>query len=171
MFVFTLVKDSPQQHGCRAFWGTCPWGVRCNTCGRCARPNRHSPTIPSPSGVWLCPSVPQAGITVRLMTGDSMEMALALGMRCGLFTNCAAPLSMRGPEFQEMTGSKPQELMALLPDLRLLSRFSTKHKELFIGPAQEGPPGRIQIALFSPLGTGFVDGAPLAGRRRRLAGT
>ncbi|KYR00515.1 P-type ATPase [Tieghemostelium lacteum] len=69
-----------------------------------------------------------AGITVRMVTGDNIVTARNIAKNCGILTE--GGLCMEGPKFREL----PQEEMdAILPKLQVLARSSPTDKQLLVG--------------------------------------
>ena len=77
-----------------------------------------------PTSVARCQN---AGITVRMVTGDNMETAKAIAAECGIFT--AGGVALEGREFRVMT---PAQLDAVLPKLQVLARSSPEDKFLLV---------------------------------------
>eukprot|EP01041_Mallomonas_annulata_P010440 gene10440-21785_t len=69
----------------------------------------------------------QAGVTVRMVTGDNLETACAIAKQCGILT--ADGLAMEGPKFRELT---PKQADAILPKLQVLARSSPEDKFLLV---------------------------------------
>eukprot|EP00604_Paraphysomonas_vestita_P002462 CAMPEP_0174819320 /NCGR_PEP_ID=MMETSP1107-20130205/2480_1 /TAXON_ID=36770 /ORGANISM="Paraphysomonas vestita, Strain GFlagA" /LENGTH=233 /DNA_ID=CAMNT_0016032587 /DNA_START=353 /DNA_END=1051 /DNA_ORIENTATION=+ len=64
-----------------------------------------------------------AGIFVRMVTGDNIETAKAIATSCGILT--PGGIAMEGPEFRKLT---PQQLDDILPNLQVLARSSPNDK-------------------------------------------
>lgn len=69
----------------------------------------------------------QAGIMVRMVTGDNLETAKAIARKCGILT--AGGEALEGPEFRDMT---PEALDAILPKLQVLARSSPADKHTLV---------------------------------------
>ena len=68
-----------------------------------------------------------AGITVRMVTGDNITTAEAIAIQCGIKTSTG--LVMEGPKFRQL----PEvEMDAILPHLQILARSSPSDKQLLI---------------------------------------
>ena len=65
----------------------------------------------------------EAGIFVRMVTGDNLETAKAIARECGILTE--GGIAMEGPAFRALT---PAELDAVLPRLQVLARSSPDDK-------------------------------------------
>jgi Ca2+-transporting ATPase len=65
----------------------------------------------------------QAGIFVRMVTGDNIETAKAIAAECGILTE--GGIAMEGPEFRKL---KTFELDKILPKLQVLARSSPDDK-------------------------------------------
>ncbi len=69
----------------------------------------------------------QAGVTVRMVTGDNIATACAIARQCGILTPTG--LAAEGPTFRKM---KPKEVDAILPRLQVLARSSPDDKFLLV---------------------------------------
>lgn len=69
----------------------------------------------------------QAGIFVRMVTGDNIETAKAIARECGILTD--GGLAMEGPDFRKLS---PQALDAVLPYLQVLARSSPDDKHSLV---------------------------------------
>ena len=77
-----------------------------------------------PAAVATCQD---AGITVRMVTGDNIHTAQHIARECGIFTE--GGLSMEGPTFRALPEA---ELVALLPRLQVLARSSPADKLVLV---------------------------------------
>ena len=68
-----------------------------------------------------------AGVTVRMVTGDNLITATAIAIQCGIKT--PQGLSMEGPKFRTL--SDP-ELNEILPRLQVLARSSPEDKRILV---------------------------------------
>lgn len=82
----------------------------------------------------LRPEVPEAvsnckdaGIVVRMVTGDSIATAKAISKGCGILTE--GGLVMEGPAFRKLT---EKELDEVLPKLQVLARSSPLDKQILV---------------------------------------
>lgn len=73
-----------------------------------------------PEAVKICQN---AGIVVRMVTGDNIETAKAIATECGILTE--GGVAIEGPEFRKLT---PAALDSLLPRLQVLARSSPLDK-------------------------------------------
>merc|ERR1711871_113839 len=69
----------------------------------------------------------EAGIMVRMVTGDNIETAKAIAKRCGILTEGGEALE--GPTFRKMT---PAQLDKILPKLQVLARSSPDDKHTLV---------------------------------------
>lgn len=69
----------------------------------------------------------QAGVTVRMVTGDNIATACAIARQCGILT--PGGLAVEGPAFRKMS---PREVDAILPRLQVLARSSPDDKYLLV---------------------------------------
>jgi magnesium-transporting ATPase (P-type) len=68
-----------------------------------------------------------AGITVRMITGDNVKTAKAIATECGILTTNG--VCLEGPDFRKL---KPKELDGLLPSLQVMARSSPNDKYLLV---------------------------------------
>jgi magnesium-transporting ATPase (P-type) len=68
-----------------------------------------------------------AGIMVRMVTGDNLETAKAIAKKCGILTD--GGIALEGPTFRKMT---PSELDQVLPKLQVLARSSPDDKHTLV---------------------------------------
>ncbi len=68
-----------------------------------------------------------AGITVRMITGDNIKTAKAIATECGILTTNG--VCLEGPDFRKL---KPKELDGLLPSLQVMARSSPNDKYLLV---------------------------------------
>ncbi len=69
----------------------------------------------------------QAGVTVRMVTGDNIATACAIARQCGILTSTG--LAAEGPTFRKM---KPKDVDNILPRLQVLARSSPDDKFLLV---------------------------------------
>jgi magnesium-transporting ATPase (P-type) len=69
----------------------------------------------------------QAGVVVRMVTGDNIATASAIARQCGILKPDG--LALEGPTFRKMT---PKEVDAILPRLQVLARSSPDDKFLLV---------------------------------------
>ncbi|GJN86153.1 hypothetical protein PLIIFM63780_009730 [Purpureocillium lilacinum] len=68
-----------------------------------------------------------AGVFVRMVTGDNFLTAKAIAAECGIFT--AGGIAMDGPTFRKLS---PSQLDAVVPRLQVLARSSPEDKLLLV---------------------------------------
>ena len=68
-----------------------------------------------------------AGVTVRMVTGDNIATAKAIARQCGILTNDG--MAIEGPVFRNMT---PAEVDSILPTLQVMARSSPEDKFLLV---------------------------------------
>ena len=78
-----------------------------------------------------------AGITVRMVTGDNINTAIAIAKKCGIYTENGWDHAMTGVEFRQMFNEHKAELLELVPRLRVLARSSPQDKHILVGLLQE----------------------------------
>eukprot|EP00602_Paraphysomonas_sp_CaronLab_P009838 CAMPEP_0185028348 /NCGR_PEP_ID=MMETSP1103-20130426/13976_1 /TAXON_ID=36769 /ORGANISM="Paraphysomonas bandaiensis, Strain Caron Lab Isolate" /LENGTH=1018 /DNA_ID=CAMNT_0027562733 /DNA_START=298 /DNA_END=3354 /DNA_ORIENTATION=+ len=69
----------------------------------------------------------EAGVFVRMVTGDNCETAKAIAKECGILTE--GGLVIEGPEFRAMS---PSQVDAILPRLQVMARSSPDDKFLLV---------------------------------------
>ena len=69
----------------------------------------------------------EAGVVVRMVTGDNIATAKAIARQCGILTDDG--LAVEGPAFRKMT---PAEADAILPRLQVMARSSPDDKHLLV---------------------------------------
>jgi calcium-translocating P-type ATPase len=69
----------------------------------------------------------EAGIFVRMVTGDNIETAKAIAKECGILTE--GGVALEGPDFRKLT---PKQLDAVLPTLQVLARSSPDDKHILV---------------------------------------
>jgi len=69
----------------------------------------------------------EAGIFVRMVTGDNVETAKAIARECGILTE--GGLAMEGPDFRKLS---PKALDEILPYLQVLARSSPEDKHTLV---------------------------------------
>ena len=68
-----------------------------------------------------------AGIKVRMVTGDNVMTARAIGLQCGIHNE--GGLIMEGPQFRQLSD---EEMDAMLPRLEVLARSSPNDKRILV---------------------------------------
>jgi P-type Ca2+ transporter type 2C len=79
----------------------------------------------------------QAGISVRMVTGDNINTAIAIAKKCGIYSENGWDKAMTGVEFRAMYNENKAELMDIVPRLRVLARSSPQDKYVLVGLLQE----------------------------------
>eukprot|EP00668_Euglena_longa_P006784 GGOE01008108.1.p1 GENE.GGOE01008108.1~~GGOE01008108.1.p1 ORF type:complete len:1105 (-),score=368.79 GGOE01008108.1:645-3824(-) len=76
----------------------------------------------------------QAGINVRMVTGDNKNTAIAIAKKCGLLGAGAVEEGqvMEGREFRQLAAQKPELLRTLIPKLKVLARSSPTDKLVLV---------------------------------------
>lgn len=86
----------------------------------------------------------EAGIFVRMVTGDNIETAKAIAAECGILT--LGGTCMEGPEFRKLT---PKQLDAILPTLQVLARSSPTDKHILVSRLNGHNLPSTQVSVFS----------------------
>lgn len=81
-----------------------------------------------PGAVMTCMN---AGIRVRMVTGDNVHTAKHIARECGILTDGDA---MEGPEFRKLS---PEQMREILPKLQVLARSSPSDKYLLVSALKE----------------------------------
>jgi len=76
-------------------------------------------------------------VTVRMVTGDNINTAIAIARKCGIMRNGTDDYAMTGPDFRAMYNDNKDQLIELLPRLRVLARSSPNDKYLLVGLLQD----------------------------------
>ncbi|CAO3591880.1 unnamed protein product [Absidia cylindrospora] len=74
----------------------------------------------------------EAGVFIRMVTGDNMITAKSIAKQCGIYTS--GGIVMEGPVFRNLPSS---EMDAILPRLQVLARSSPEDKQILVGRLQE----------------------------------
>lgn len=77
-----------------------------------------------PQAVRACQ---QAGVFVRMITGDNLATAKAIATECGILTE--GGVALEGPDFRKLT---PKELDKVLPNLQVIGRCSPEDKHILV---------------------------------------
>jgi Ca2+-transporting ATPase len=88
----------------------------------------------------LRPEVPDAikdcktgGIIVRMVTGDNIKTALKIAEECGIYEN-KSDIAMEANVFRELSHD---DLLKVIPNLRVLARSQPQDKHLLVTSLQE----------------------------------
>ncbi|KAI3403946.2 PMC1 [Candida oxycetoniae] len=74
----------------------------------------------------------QAGVTVRMVTGDNLNTAKAISKECGILTPDDLSFEhafMEGPQFRKLS---PEERLRIVPELKVLARSSPEDKRILV---------------------------------------
>ncbi|KAK3681749.1 cation-transporting ATPase [Podospora appendiculata] len=74
----------------------------------------------------------RAGVSVKMVTGDNVNTAMAVARECGILTD--RDLVMEGREFRALSS---EEMDRVLPKLQVLARFSPEDKKLAVVKLKE----------------------------------
>ncbi|CAG8725265.1 11539_t:CDS:2, partial [Cetraspora pellucida] len=72
-----------------------------------------------------------AGVKVRMVTGDNVLTARSIAEQCGIYTG---GIVMEGPEFRNLSNERMKEI---LPRLQVLARSSPEDKKILVGKLKE----------------------------------
>jgi Ca2+ transporting ATPase len=110
-----------------------------------------------------------AGITVRMVTGDNVETARSIALKCGIterdWNSSAKHLVMEGPEFRRLVFNERNEFQQaafdrIWPNLRVLARSSPTDKYWLVKGLRESRlNGQAQVVAVT--GDGTNDGPAL----------
>ena len=81
-----------------------------------------------PAAVKRCQN---AGVTVRMCTGDNITTAKAIARKCGIYTDDV--VAMEGPAFRQLFVEDEKSFMKMLPSIQVLARCSPLDKQLLVG--------------------------------------
>ena len=87
-----------------------------------------------PDAVMRCGT---AHLSVRMVTGDNINTAIAISKKCGIYDENEGHIAMTGPDFREMFRNEKDKLIELLPRLRVLARSSPNDKYVLVGMLQD----------------------------------
>ncbi|CAG8635426.1 4070_t:CDS:2, partial [Racocetra persica] len=73
-----------------------------------------------------------AGVKVRMVTGDNVLTAKSIAEQCGIYTT--GGLVMEGPEFRNLP---PEKMKEILSRLQVLARSSPEDKKILVGKLKE----------------------------------
>lgn len=90
----------------------------------------HDPLRPDVSAAIA--QCKQAGVSVRMVTGDNVQTAQAIARRCGILDDTGVVIE--GPQFRNLSTS---EMYELLPRLQVLARSSPEDKKLLVSRFKE----------------------------------
>uniref|UniRef100_A0A7S2UYB5 Cation-transporting P-type ATPase C-terminal domain-containing protein n=1 Tax=Fibrocapsa japonica TaxID=94617 RepID=A0A7S2UYB5_9STRA len=79
-----------------------------------------------PEAVKTCQ---EAGVQVRMVTGDNLETACAIARDCGILVKSRGDVALEGPTFRNLT---PAALDNILPKLQVIARASPHDKFLLV---------------------------------------
>lgn len=74
----------------------------------------------------------QAGVTIKMCTGDNVLTARSIALQCGIYT--AGGIIMEGPVFRQLS---PQEMLDVVPRLQVLARSSPEDKKILVETLRE----------------------------------
>jgi len=78
-----------------------------------------------------------AGLTIRMVTGDNINTAIAIGKKCNIYHDNGFDYAMTGQDFRAMLKDQRDDLIKLLPRLRILARSSPSDKYELVKLLQE----------------------------------
>eukprot|EP01061_Rhynchopus_euleeides_P037768 TRINITY_DN647_c1_g1_i1.p1 TRINITY_DN647_c1_g1~~TRINITY_DN647_c1_g1_i1.p1 ORF type:complete len:960 (+),score=320.38 TRINITY_DN647_c1_g1_i1:209-3088(+) len=94
----------------------------------------------------------QAGIRIKMVTGDNKVSAVTVARRCGIADDINS-LAMEGREFRSLP---PEELQAILPSLCVLARATPLDKQILVEALKKDPNQVVAVT-----GDGTNDGPAL----------
>lgn len=78
-----------------------------------------------------------AGLVVRMVTGDNIHTAISISKKCNVYHADGFDMALEGPVFRRMAKDNRQEVLDLLPRLKILARSSPADKYLLVELLQE----------------------------------
>lgn len=79
----------------------------------------------------------EAGVRVRMVTGDNINTAIAIAKKCGIFEENKWDLAMLGQDFRTMYQTDRDRLKEIVPRLCVLARSSPQDKYILVSMLQE----------------------------------
>eukprot|EP00760_Papus_ankaliazontas_P014433 PhM_4_TR16080/c6_g1_i1/m.38354/K01537/E3.6.3.8; Ca2+-transporting ATPase len=79
----------------------------------------------------------RAGLTIRMVTGDNINTAIAIAKKSHIFEENGWDLAMTGPEFRDVYENTPEALFEIVPRLRVLARSSPHDKHVLVDTLQQ----------------------------------
>lgn len=79
----------------------------------------------------------EAGVRVRMVTGDNINTAIAIAKKCGIFEENQWDLAMLGQDFRTMYQTDREKLKEIVPRLCVLARSSPQDKYILVSMLQE----------------------------------
>jgi Ca2+-transporting ATPase len=87
--------------------------------------------IEVPDAITKCK---QAGIMVRMVTGDNILTAKHIGLECGIYDEREGGIAMEGKDFRVLP---PEKLKEIIPSLQILARSTPMDKHLLVSTLKE----------------------------------
>jgi Ca2+-transporting ATPase len=78
-----------------------------------------------------------AGLTVRMVTGDNINTAIAIAKKCNIFKDDNFDTALTGEEFRTMYRDDKDKLVEMLPRIKILARSSPTDKHILVGLLQD----------------------------------
>ncbi|CZT03982.1 hypothetical protein WAI453_011064 [Rhynchosporium graminicola] len=75
-----------------------------------------------------------AGVIVRMVTGDNIQTAQAIAEECGIYTTATGGIVMEGPVFRKLD---QEDMDKMLPKLQVLARSSPEDKRILVKRLKE----------------------------------
>ena len=75
-----------------------------------------------------------AGVIVRMVTGDNIQTAQAIAEECGIYTPATGGVVMEGPIFRKLS---EEDMDKMLPKLQVLARSSPEDKRILVKRLKE----------------------------------
>ncbi|PVH77374.1 calcium-translocating P-type ATPase [Cadophora sp. DSE1049] len=75
-----------------------------------------------------------AGVIVRMVTGDNIQTAQAIAEECGIYTPATGGVVMEGPTFRKLS---QEDMDKMLPKLQVLARSSPEDKRILVKRLKE----------------------------------
>jgi len=74
----------------------------------------------------------EAGITVRMITGDNITTAIAIAKQCNIYTPNTQELAVEGPDFREQMACREDYFQRYGPRITVMARSSPQDKHLMV---------------------------------------
>ena len=118
-------------HGQDAFDSEAPMSDKLTFIGILAIEDPMRPEVPT--AVTACKN---AGITVRMVTGDNKATAIAIAKQAGIYTPKSDDIAMEGQYFRQLDGQE-EKMTYVLSKLKVLARMTPLDKQILVNALRQ----------------------------------